>query len=111
MPKGRSQPSAAAGSEDAACAMALASSQEVTGVADEPDPDVILELNPCGNLVVACNFVTRDPVKYGDKYAPFFQATWGPPVYFQGGVENANCTWTVSYEGVLPEEGMTQKCQ
>ena len=80
MPKGWYQPSAAAGSADAACVMALPSSHEVTGVADDLDPEVILELDPCGNLVVARNFATGE----ADKYAAHLQATWGAPVYFAG---------------------------
>ena len=81
----------------------------ITGVDDEPDPKVILALDPCGNLVVARNFATGEAVKYGDKYAAHLLATWGTPVYFAVGVGNATYTRSVGYDGVLPEEGMTQE--
>ena len=86
LPKGWPQSSAAPSSEAAACVMALVSSQDLPGVDDDQDPVVILEVDPCHNLVVAHNFMTGESVKYGDKYAKFLQATWGAPMYFPGEV-------------------------
>ena len=95
-----SKASPAPGSAGAAHVMDLASSQEVPRVDFDPDPEVILEVDPCCNVVIARNVVTGEALKYGEKYATFLQATLGAPGYFPGGMGTATCTWEVPYLGV-----------
>ena len=99
--------SAAAGSVDDAHAMNLGSSQQQAVVDDEADPEVIREVDHCGDLVVAHKFATEQPIKYGDKYAAHLLAREGPTVYFPVG--SATHTWEVAYAGELSEEVMTQE--
>ena len=77
--------------------MDLTSSQEVSRVDDDLDPEVILEFDPCGNLVIACNAVSGEAAKDGEKYATFLQATLGAPGYFPCGVGSATHTREVPY--------------
>ena len=82
--------------------MDITSSQEVAGVDDDPDPEVILEADPSRNLVIAHNAVSGEAVK-------FLQTKLGAPGYFPGGVGPATRMQEMPCQGVYPDKGPSQE--